>query len=848
VASPLVQAAALSLAERRLAVVEDRIEAELQLGRHHELIGELMVLTAQHPVRECLRAQLMLALYRDGRQPEALEAYRVGRQALIDDLGLEPGRELQRLHSAILAGDAALDLPAEPAEPAKPEAWLAETIPTPHLLPAAIADFTGHDETLHEIARALALAEDGSRPAAVPVVAITGKGGAGKTTVAVHAAHAASPHFPDGQLYVGLRGANGRPVSPAHVLERFLRALGVPGQAIPEEIEERAELFRDRLSGRRVLVVLDDAANEDQIEPLLPGDAGCAVIVTSRVRLTRLAGAHRVHLGMLDRSHAVSLVVQVVGADRVEAEPVAVQDLIDLCGGLPLALRIAAARLAARPHWTIAQLVLRLSDEGRRLDELRHGGLGIRTSISLAHDGLGSRAQQLFRRLGLVDAPDFAAWVSIPLLDGSPHEAEDLLESLVDIQLLDVERTDGRPPRYRFHDLIRVFARERLAAEESPADRREALRRVAGAWLSLAREAHRREYGGDYTVLHGDAAWALPDSTADELVRQPLDWFETERLALVAAVRQAADADLDEVCWDLAITAVTLFEARSYFDDWRETHELALAATCRGRNRRGEAVMLYSLGALNLYEQRFDDAEVRLVRSLRMFEELDDRHGIGLALRHLAFVHRMRGDFGQALRQYERAVVELRAAADPIGEAHALSNIAAVHIDQRRYVDAEQLLDEALAIARRTGSRRVEAQTLHRLGESYLCRDDLARAGAAFQEVLEVVRAVRDTVGEAYNLHGLGLVRLRLDRFGEAEPILMQAHRLAAQTGERLLAGKIRLALAEVAQATGRLDLASHRVESAHAQFDQLGAAHWRERAAALRANLRQPGLEPSQA
>jgi tetratricopeptide (TPR) repeat protein len=258
--------------------------------------------------------------------------------------------------------------------------------------------------------------------------------------------------------------------------------------------------------------------------------------------------------------------------------------------------------------------------------------------------------------------------------------------------------------------------------------------------------------------------------------------------------------------------------------------------------------MLYSLGALNLYEQRFDDAEVRLDRSLRMFEDLGDRHGIGLALRHLAFLHRMRGDFGAALHQYERAVVELRLAADPIGEAHALCNVAAVHIDQSRYAEAELLLDEALAIARRTGSRRVEAQTLYRLGESYLRRDDPARAGAAFQEVLEVVRAVRDSVGEAYNLHGLGLVRLRLGQFEEAEPILMQAHQLAAQTGERLLAGKIRLALAEVAQATGRLELASQRVESAHTQFDQLGAARWRDQAAALRDELRQPGLETSQA
>jgi tetratricopeptide (TPR) repeat protein len=370
-----------------------------------------------------------------------------------------------------------------------------------------------------------------------------------------------------------------------------------------------------------------------------------------------------------------------------------------------------------------------------------------------------------------------------------------------------------------------------VEAEESADGRREALHRVMGSWLCLAREAHRREYGGDFTVLHGAAGWKLPEILTDELLSEPLDWYEQERVGLVAAVRQAADADLDEVCWDLAITTVTLFEARSYLDDWRETHEIALAATRRGGNRRGEAAMLYSLGSLSLYERRFDEAATRLDRALTMFVELDEVHGQGLAQRNLAFLDRVHGDFARALERYEDAVTALRRAGDSIGEAHALSNIAQVRIELRQYPEAERLLERALGIARDVGARRVEAQTLHRLGESYLRRGELARAGEAFGSVLAVVRATGDQVGEAYNLHGLGLVQIRLEQHQQAEQILGQAHRLAMQTGERLLAGKVCLSLAGEARATGRLDQAGHWLTEARRLFDQLGAVPWRAEA-----------------
>ncbi len=842
VPSRVVQAAVVSLTERRLALLEESIEVGLQLGQHHELIGELLQLTGEYPLRERLVAHLMTALYRDGRQAEALDSYRQTRDVFVAELGLEPGRDLRRLEQAILTESIELETPL-----GVPTEQGAEVYAVPRLLPADIADFTGRGEVLVQVRQILArTAEPVESPSAM-IVAITGMAGTGKTTTAVHVAHELASEYVDGQLYVTLRGVEPRPVSPLRVLERFLRALGVSGSAIPEGLEERAEIYRDRLAGRRLLVILDDVAAEDQIVPLIPGGAECAVIVTSRMRLTRLPGAHHIHLDMLDMPDAIDVLSRIAGAERMRAEPAQVRALVTLCGGLPLALRIAAARLAARPHWTVRRLVDRLTDEHRRLDELVHGGVGIRTSISVTYEGLSARAQWLFRRLAIVEAPDFAAWVAMPLLDIGLAEAEDLLDSLVAVRLIDAERLGDDGARYRFHDLVRVYAREQLANADPVADTREALRRLLGCWLWLAREAHRREYGGDYTVLHGAAElWPLSEPVAGELLAEPLDWYETERVALVAAVRQAADAGVDEACWDLAMTTVTLFEARSYLDDWRDTHEIALAAAKFGRNRRGEAAMLYSLGALSLVERRFDESAARLARALQIFTQLGDVHGSGLAQRNLAYLDRMRGDTDAALRRDEQALLALREAGDAIGEAHALNNIAQIHLERHEYEEAERLLADALELARVAGARRVEAQIVHRLGESLLRAGDLEGAREAFESVLVLVRTLGDQLGEVYCLHGLGLVQSRSGQHQQAELIFRQALRLARANGERLLIGQICLALAEVCQATGRIDEALAHLTEARRLFHELGAAALLERTSTVLSEVRAATGDPA--
>lgn len=377
---------AARLEERRLAVLAERIDAELALGRHSDLIGELSGLVAEHPMRERFAGQLMTCLYRCGRQAEALRVYHDARRALVDGLGLEPGAELRRIEHAILAGG--------------PAPRQRRSDPAPCLLPSDVADFTGRDTEVDALSAALTA----SGPGAVVVSAVTGRGGVGKTALAVHVAHRLAGLLADGQLYVDLHAGR---TDPGEVLGRFLRALGVDGSAIPRTLDERAEMYRRRLAGRRVLVLLDNAGDETQLAPLIPGSPSSAVLVTSRARLTGLAGVRLVELDVLDPGHALRLLARIAGTARVEAEPRAAAELVGLCGHLPLSVRIAGARLAARPHWLVADLVARMTDERRRLDELSHGGLAVRASLELSFRGLDAEARRLFGRLGLLDAPDF---------------------------------------------------------------------------------------------------------------------------------------------------------------------------------------------------------------------------------------------------------------------------------------------------------------------------------------------------------------------------------------------------------------------------------------------------------
>ncbi|WP_431974330.1 BTAD domain-containing putative transcriptional regulator [Micromonospora haikouensis] len=833
-----VEAWRRGLDERRGAAVEERIRLELTLGRHDELVGELEALIARHPLRERLHAHLMLALYRADRQADALKAYRRARALFVEELGMEPSAELGRLERAILSRAPQLDLPALPAaSPVAPS--VAATGPTspgahgpdvPHQLPGDLADFTGRQKLVGEIRDLLTAEADPGHRGFAPLAVITGPGGAGKTSLAVHVAHSLVDRFPDGQLYANLGGPSPSPERPAEVLDRFLRALGVAGPAIPDNLTERIGLYRSRLAGRRVLILLDNAADETQVAPLLPNTAGCAVIVTSRARLGTLAGSHEVDVDALTPEQSVALLHQIVG-DRIAAEPLQADELARLCGWLPLALRIAGARLASRPHWRVSRLVDRLRDQSQLLDELVHRDLCIRTTIGLSYHSLPERSRRLLRRLALLDCEDFPLWVTAPLLDEPPSVLEDLLEQLVDVRLLEAH---GHPQsgstRYRLHDLVRVFARERLLAEEPAQERASLVRHVLGAWLAVAEEAHRREYGGDFTIVHGTAArWPVPRTVTDGLLGRPMDWLELERRNLVSAVRQADALGLDELCWDLAFTLVTLFEARSYFDEWAETADIALSATRRSGNRRGEGITLHSLGAMHMFLRDPGQAERMFTAALRILRPLGERHGVALVERNLAYLNRLRGDDRAALRGYEAALAGLGSVGDLVGRAHVLVSIAGIRLEQGDPAAAQALLGEALTICRDAGARRVEAQVLHRLGELYLRSGELRRAEESFQGTLDIVRAASDRTGEAYALHGLGVVYGRDGRLAKARAMLTRARQIAGQVVERVVEAQ---ALYELSQLPDRDRAeAADQLRRAADIFGELQARVWHARA-----------------
>lgn len=444
------------LDQQRVQVTEWHIEAGLQLGRHEHLVPQLRQLTADNPLRERFHAQLMRALARCGRQGDALAAYRDARKMLVGELGIEPGPELRRLHKQILAGQ------GDPQAPQQHTAGLAPATASvtavPRQLPAAAGHFTGRRDEMDLITAVAGASQQPDAPGGtVAILAIDGMAGTGKTTLAVHAAHRLADRFPDGQLFIDLHGcAQGQPPrEPGQALGVLLRALGVPAAQIPAPAEERAALYRQRLAGTRTLILLDNALNEAQVRPLLPGAPGCLILITSRRRLKGLHDAHAVALDVLTEADAITLLGSIIAPEHATAAGPDLAEIIRLCGRLPLAVRIAGALLRHRPAWTPRYLADQLHDEHRRLTILADGDHDLCAVFGLSYHRLDQPQQKLFRRLALVPGPQLDAHAAADLLDTSPAAAAALLEDLVDHNLL----TQQAPGSYRLHDLIHAYAR-----------------------------------------------------------------------------------------------------------------------------------------------------------------------------------------------------------------------------------------------------------------------------------------------------------------------------------------------------------------------------------------------------
>ncbi|MEV5887981.1 AfsR/SARP family transcriptional regulator [Nonomuraea fuscirosea] len=821
------------LIERRISVIETLMDVDLELGNHAEVVSELIALTADHPLRERLRAHLMLALYRCGRQGDALSVFTETRGALIDELGIEPGPELSALHQRILAADPALaletsDIP-QADEPAREqeEQPPAPELPRPAQLPAAAGDFTGRKEIVIRLRTLLSahsptpLSTTRSAPEGVPVAAISGIGGVGKTALAVHVAHVLDDAFPDGQLYADLRGYSDEATVPASALGGFLRALGIPPDVIPDGEAERSALYRSLLAERRILVLLDNARDAEQVSPLLPGAPGCAAIVTSRGKLADLPSAKLIDLDVMEPDEALQLFAAVAGAERVSAEHGAAMDAVAACGFLPLAVRIVAARLAARPSWTVASLVSRLADEQRRLDELRVGNLAVEATFALGYGQLTPVQARAFRLLSLPNGPDVSTGAAAAVLDTSVLEAEEVLESLVDASLLEAPA----PGRYRFHDLLKLFARRTLDKTERPQTRTTALRRLLDFYLASARSAHTLAYEGSMIPANlAVAGTGLDFTSVDEAVA----WLIAEGDSLFAAIYQAAASARAPgqllPAGDLLVAMEPLLESGTHTREFDQSTRAVLAAAQNIGDEGGELRARYVLGRVLFAGNQLKQAE----EQFRVVDELSRARGekvvTGEVLNALAVVVGRQRRHTEALALFDAASRFYRENGVPAGEALVLSYSARDHLGLGRPEDAIAAAEKGLAIFTEIGSGAGTARARYHLGIVLSRVGRITEAVHHHAECLAFFRASKQRVWEQRVCSRLAETFIAAERYAEAvrhaEEALVVARDIGHPYGEALSLTVLGKALHGLGSETRSIDCLRRAFEI----FGRLGA------------------------
>ncbi|GIG65139.1 AfsR/SARP family transcriptional regulator [Phytomonospora endophytica] len=784
-ATAAVQSAAARLEEQRLAALELRIEADLACGRYALLAGELQVLTERHPFREGLWRLRMLALYRSGRRADALTVFRDTRARFVDELGVEPGAELQSLHQRMLAADPELADVAAGTDPGHAAAVVAPAqLPPPPVL-------RGRDRVTAEVTATL------TETGRMPVCVVHGMAGVGKTALALSVAHRLRPRFPDGQLWIDLRSADTRPVLPLDALGRFLRALGVPSASLPEDVDERSALYRSVMADRRMLVVLDNAVSETQVRPLLPGTPGSAVMMTAREWLSGLTDASSVHLDVLTPDAAIQLI-----AEGAEHPPGVAAEVADLCGYLPLALRVVAAKASGYPPRTLSELRDRLYDQRRRLDELSVPAMSVRTSLAVSWAELSEPDRRVLGVMAALDVSSFSAAAVGGLISGDPPaeaEATDRLDSLTGRHWLEAAGTgaDGRR-RYTLHDLVRLFVRRTEPAGDA------VVADMLADWVRRARSAAAalpiRRLG--VHVGREDDPTALP-------------WFDAERHVLPGLVEQAVRLGRDADAVALAEYASAYCELRSAFTEWdamvvalepviaraepvlriralclaaaadysadrlelaehrsRTAHDLAVAHGDTAGLAHSLSVQTYVAG----FQGRIDLAYDLAGRSLERFEEVGDEHCAAFSRQALA------NTMARQPKYAEDACAQARIAAewfvvngDLIGQAgccmalhHGLRELG----DHRGSLEAAQRMQ---TLCRRAGDDRGVAVGQRLAGGAYLELGRLADAYRALTAALETNRRMKSESGVARSLVELSEAAARLGRNGEAQALLTEA-------------------------------------------------------------------------
>jgi DNA-binding SARP family transcriptional activator len=756
--SPLVDAERDRLTEWRSSVVEECLELDLAIGRRPDMITELRQLVAEHPLREKLHGLLMLALYRAGRRAEALAAFGEARHVLREELGVDPAAPLQRLHQQVLNADPELVPPDQPDAPPALSAPASHAIPVPAQLPHRVAGFSNREAEIDWLNKQLSGdAPDADGTAAI--VVITGTAGVGKTALALHWAHQIRDRFPDGQLYVNMRGfdPSGPAMEPTAAIRAFLDAFSVPPERFPMDLDAQAGLYRTILASRRVLIVLDNARDADQVRPLLPGTPSCLVIATSRNQLLSLIaadGARPLEPDLLSAEQAKRLLAVRLGQDSIAAEPAAVDQIVSACAGLPLALSIVSARVAANPRLTLAELADELGETRGRLHALEGGDphTDLRAVFSWSYEALSESAARLFRLLGLHAAPEIGISAAASMAGQPRGQVRLLLGELTRAHLLD-DRGRGR---YACHDLLREYAADLADTDEPAQERREAIYRVLDYYLRTAYRADEllRPNRDDVIALTPPVPLVVPDDPGDH--QRAMAWFSTEYQVLLSALRQAVGNGFDVHAWQLAWALQSFFDRSGHWHEATAAHRIALQAADRLGDTYAQAKSRGCLAYAYIRLGRYHDAYTHLLEALQLFEKLEDRLGQAHIHRSLTWALDGLGNYRDALPHARQAMELFRAAGYRAGQARALNAVGWFHVNLGDPEEGLRCCQQALHMQKEVGDQYGQADTLDSIATAYRSIGDYQTAVDYYHQALELYREFGDRYDEADTLACIG--------------------------------------------------------------------------------------------